>query len=165
MNSAPIQRMSLAFLKAVIVFIGIGALAFLLWEPHVEGRNLHAKLFQIYFKDPFLAYVYIASIPFFVALYQAITLLTHIEKHTVFSQDSVRVVRTIQHCAGAIVAFALGAEAYIFLVQRGKDDIVGGVAMGLFVILASIVIAAAAAVLEKILQRGVDVKAGKNLKV
>lgn len=40
----------------VVVLGGIGALAFMLWEPHLEGRNAHAGLFEIYFKDPFLAY-------------------------------------------------------------------------------------------------------------
>ena len=69
------KRSSTIFLQVVIVLIGIGALALLLWEPHIEGRNAHATLFEIYFKDPFLAYAYIASIPFFVALYQAFKLL------------------------------------------------------------------------------------------
>jgi hypothetical protein len=52
------------FLQVVIVLIGIGVLAFMLWEPHVEGRNAHATVFEIYFHDPFLAYAYIGSIPF-----------------------------------------------------------------------------------------------------
>ncbi|MEK7514868.1 MAG: hypothetical protein AAB608_00605 [Patescibacteria group bacterium] len=56
------------FLKAAIVLIGIGALAFLLIEPHFEGRNVNATLFEIYFRDPFLAYAYIASIPFHSSL-------------------------------------------------------------------------------------------------
>ena len=66
------KRSSTIFLQIVIVLIGIGALALLLWEPHIEGVNENATLFEIYFKDPFLAYVYAGSIPFFVALYQAI---------------------------------------------------------------------------------------------
>jgi len=66
-----LKRSSTAFLQSVIVLIGIGALALLLWEPHIEGRNAHATPFEIYFKDPFLAYAYVASIPFFAALYQA----------------------------------------------------------------------------------------------
>ena len=68
-------RSSTIFLQAVVVLIGIGALALLLWEPHLEGRNAHATLFQIYFNDPFLGYAYIATIPFFVALFQAFKLL------------------------------------------------------------------------------------------
>ena len=66
------------FLQAVIVLIGIGALALMLWEPHIEGRNAHATFFEIYFKDPFLAYAYLASIPFFVALYQVFKVLGYI---------------------------------------------------------------------------------------
>ena len=53
------KRSSTIFLQVVIVLIGIGALALMLWEPHIEGRNAHATLFEIYFKDPFLAYAYI----------------------------------------------------------------------------------------------------------
>src|SRR4029079_14915748 len=60
------KRSSALFLQAAIVPIGIAVGAFLLWEPRLEGRNAHATTFEIYFKDPFLAYVYLGSIPFFV---------------------------------------------------------------------------------------------------
>ena len=69
------KRSSTIFLQVVVVLMGIGALGIMLWEPHIEGRNAHATLFEIYFKDPFLAYAYIGSIPFFVALYQAFKVL------------------------------------------------------------------------------------------
>src|ERR1044072_5143802 len=75
------------FLQAVIVLIGIGSLALMLWEPHIEGRNAHATLFEIYFKDPFLAYAYLASTPFFVALYQAFKLLGYIKQNKAFAGD------------------------------------------------------------------------------
>ncbi len=68
------------FLQAVTVLIGIGALALMLWEPHLEGRNAHATPFEIYFKDPFLSYAYLASIPFFVALHQAFNALGYIRE-------------------------------------------------------------------------------------
>ena len=44
-------------------------------------------LFQIYFNDPFLAYAYIASLPVFVALYQAFKVLGYAGQNEVFSQD------------------------------------------------------------------------------
>lgn len=140
------------------MLIGIGALALLLWEPHIEGRNAHATLFQIYFNDPFLAYAYIASIPFFVALYQALKVLGDIARNDVFSQRSVRSVRIIKYCALAVAGFVIGGEAYLFIVQRGKEDIAGGVAVGLFIIIVSIVSAAAADVFERLLQSAVDIK-------
>ena len=89
------KRGSTIFLQVAIVLVGIGVLAFLLWEPHVEGRNVNATLFEIYFKDPFLAYAYIGSIPFFVALYQAFKLLGYIRRNEIFSQ---RFMRAIWRC-------------------------------------------------------------------
>jgi hypothetical protein len=74
------RRISASFLQAAVVLIGIGSLALMLWEPHIEGRNAHATTFEIYFKDPFLAYVYVGSIPFFVALYRASGLFGHARK-------------------------------------------------------------------------------------
>ena len=156
---------STVFLQVVIVLIGIGALALMLWEPHLEGRNAHATLFQIYFNDPFLAYAYIASIVFFVALYQAFKLLGYVGRSDVFSQRSVKALRTIKYCAMSLVGFLVGAEAYFFIVQRGKDDIAGGVMMGLFLIFISVVVATAAAVFERTLQSAVELKSENDLTV
>ena len=160
------KRSSTIFLQVVIVLIGIGALALMLWEPHLEGRNAHATLFQIYFNDLFLAYAYIASIAFFVALYQAFKLLGYVGRSDVFSQRSVKALRTIKYCAMSLVGFLVGAEAYFFIVQRGKeDDIAGGVMMGLFLIFISVVVATAAAVFEKALQSAVELKSENDLTV
>jgi hypothetical protein len=159
------KRGSTLFLQVVIVLIGIGALALLLWEPHLEGRNAHATLFEIYFHDPFLAYVYIGSIPFFVALYQAFTLLGYIGRNNVFSPNSVRALRTIKCCAIVTAGLIMAAVAYIFIAVRGQDDIAGGVAMGVVTTFASIVIATAAAVFERLLQSAVDMKSENDLTV
>src|SRR6187549_2702382 len=104
------KQTPIIFLQIVIVLMGIGALALLLWEPHLEGRNAHATLFEIYFKDPFLAYAYIASIAFFVALYQAFKVLGYAGQNKVFSQAAVRSLRTIRFCALAIIGFVAVGE-------------------------------------------------------
>src|ERR1700704_7038900 len=93
------KRSPTVFLQVVIVLLGIGALALLLWEPHVEGRNAHATLFEIYFKDPFLAYAYLASIPFFLALYQAFKVLGYAGQNKVFSLSAVKALGTIKSSA------------------------------------------------------------------
>jgi len=166
MNNAPsTKRIPTVFLQVVIVLIGIGALALMLWEPHLEGRNAHATTFEIYFKDPFLAYAYTASIAFFMALFQAFRLLGYIGQDRVFSLNSVRALRTIKYCAVALVVLIGGALAYIFIAVRGKDDIAGGVAMGLAMIFISVVIATAAAVFERLLQTAVDLKSENDLTV
>lgn len=112
------------FLQVVIALIGIGALALLLWEPHLEGRNAHSTLFEIYFNDPFLAYVYVGSIPFFLALYQAIKVLGYSRQNKIFSQAAVKALRIIKYCALAIIGFAIGAEVFIML--NSSDDRAGG---------------------------------------
>src|ERR1043165_4776816 len=152
------SRRATIFLQVVVVLVGIGALALLLWEPHVEGRNAHATTFEIYFKDPFLAYAYTASIAFFVALFQAFTLLGYIGQNKAFSPNAVRALRTIKYCAVALVAMIGAAVAYLFLFVRGKDDMAGGVSMGVAMIFVSVVVAAAASVFERLLQNAVDMK-------
>lgn len=161
-----IKKMSIVFLRAVVVLLGIGMLAFMLWEPHIEGRNLHSTTFEIYFNDPFLVYAYIASVPFFVGLYQVFKLLGYIGQNSVFSQNSVRALRIIKYCAIVLIFFVLGAEAYFFLVQSRKgEDIAGGVAMGFLTIFISVVIATAATLFEKILQNAVDIKSENDLTI
>ena len=122
------KRSSTIILQAVIMLIGIGAIAFMLWEPHIEGRNVSATFFEIYFNDPFLAYAYTGSIAFFVVLYQALKLLGYIGQDKLFSPDSLKALRIIKYCTEIIVGFIVVAEAYLFIVRPG-DDIAGGVFM------------------------------------
>src|SRR3989344_5290944 len=160
------KKSSTIFLQVVIVLIGIGTLTLMLWEPHLEGRNVNSTLFEIYFKDPFLAYAYTASIAFFVALYQAFKLFGYIEQNKVFSQAAVNALGTIKYCALSLVCFIVGAEAYLFIVQRKvEEDIAGGVMIGLVMIFVSVVIATAAAVFERTLQNAVDIKSENDLTV
>ena len=163
LKAPSLKRSSTAFLQTVIVFIGIGALALMLWEPHLEGRNAHATVFEIYFKDPFLAYVYVGSIPFFVALFQGFKVLGYAGKNQIFSPAAVKALRTIKLCAIALVGFVAGAEVFIMM-QVGEDR-AGGVAMGVFIAFGSIVMATAAATFERILQGAVDMKSENDLTV
>jgi hypothetical protein len=159
------KRGSTIFLQIVILLLGLGVFAFLLWEPQLEGRNVNATQFEIYFKDPFLAYIYVAFIPFFVALYQAFKMLGYARRDEIFSQRCVRALRVIKLCAFITAIFIVGAVAYLFIFIRGTDDIAGGVAMGVFIILVCAVIGTAAAVFERILQNAVDIKSENDLTV
>ena len=153
------------FLQIVIVIFSIGLFAALLWEPQVEGRNVNATQFEIYFKDPFLAYIYLAFIPFFVGLYQVFKMLGFARRDEKFSPRSVRALRILKYCAITTALFIIGAEAYIFVFVRGTDDVGGGVMMGAFIILVCVVIATAAALFERILQNAVDIKSENELTV
>jgi len=157
------KRGSILFLRAVLVLLGIGALAFLLWEPRLEGRNAHATLFQIYFEDPFLAYAYLGSVPFFVGLYHGFKVLGFVAGNREFSPSAVRSLRTIKYCALAVIAFVAGGE--IFILAHPSDDRAGGVAMGVAITFASIVVATAMSILERVLRNAVDIKSENDLTV
>lgn len=139
------------FLQLVLVLAGIAALVFLLWEPRIEGRNLHATLFEIYFKDPFLAYAYIASVPFFVALYTAFRALGAGQEN-MFPQSALKALRTIRYCALATIGFVVMGEI-IFILFNNSDDRAGGVFMGLLITCGAGIVAATAERLEKALRK------------
>lgn len=151
------------FLRAVLVLFGIGALTFLLWEPHLEGRNANATLFAIYFEDPFLAFAYVAAVPFFVGLYHAIKVLGYAGRNQEFSPSAVRSVRTIKYCALALIGFVLIGE--IILMSGESDDRAGGVMMGAMIFFASTVVATSMAVIERALQNAVNLKSENDLTV
>jgi|SRR5688572_19094004 len=158
------KRTSTLFLQVVIVLIGLGVLALMLWEPHLEGRNVDATLFEIYFKDPFLAYAYIASLTVFTALYQAFKVLGYVARNEVFSPAAVKAMRTIKRCAIALIAFVAGAELYIIFGIKDEDR-AGGVFIGILITFGSIVIATAAAVFERILRNAAELKSENDLTV
>jgi hypothetical protein len=152
MDSKVILKRSLViFFQILVVLIGVGALAFLLWEPQVEGVNVNATNFEIYFKDPFLAFVYVGSIPFFVALYQAFKVLGYVGQNKLFSQATIKALRTIKYCALIISCFVVVGE--IFIMLNDSDDRAGGVFMGVLITAGSIVVATAAAMFERILNK------------
>ena len=146
------------FLQVVIGLLGAGVLALLLWEPQLEGRNVNATQFEIYFKDPFLAYTYLAFVPFFLGLTRAFKILEYARRNEIFSEQSLRALRIIKYCALTTALFIVGAEAYIFIFVRGTDDVAGGVMMGAFIIFVSAIIATAAVVFERKLQHAADIK-------
>jgi hypothetical protein len=135
------------FLQAVIAILAIGALALLLWEPRIEGRNAHATLFAIYCKDPFLAFAYLASIPFFIALYQAFKAAGYLGKQNEFPQAVTKALRTIKVCALATIGFVAVGELFIML--GDSDDRAGGFFMGILISFGALIVAIAAARLER----------------
>lgn len=158
------KRGSTIFLQVVIVLIGIVALAVMIRFPLTEGAAVNKDLFSIYF-NPFILFGYIASIPFFVALYQGFKLLRYIGQNKVFSLSSVKTLRTIKYCAIIISASIVMAALYIKIFHDKNDDPAGFIAMCIVTTFISIVIATAAAVFEKLLQNAVDIKSENDLTV
>lgn len=85
---------------------------------------------------PVLIGLYAAAIPFSFALYQALKLL--INKDQACSELSAMALKNIKYCAAIISVLYVIGMPFLFLMGH-KDDAPGIVALGLFVILASLV--------------------------
>lgn len=159
------KKSSTGFLKVVILLIAAGALAAMIRFPQTEGRAANLDLISIY-ADPFIMYLYIASIPFFMALQQTFKLLSYVDKNKIFSSASVKAVGNIKYCAMALMGFIAAAVSYVFVISKTTtDDGAGAIAIGVITIFASSVIATAAAVFQKLLQNAVDLKSENDLTV
>lgn len=86
------------FLKTVIILIGIGVLAALIRFPQTEGRASNLSLIEIY-SDPLIIYMYVASITFFVGLFQAFKLVDIMDNNKLSSLAAIRSFNTIKYCA------------------------------------------------------------------
>ena len=157
------KKGSTLFLKFVICLIAIGALIWLIWFPQLEGRAANLDLISIY-TDPFIIYGYIASIPFFVGLYQAFKLLNLIDANKAFSQAAVNTLRNMKFASLSLIGFIAGAVLYIRFFVHG-DDPAGPTALGIIVAFAALVITVASAVFQKLLQNAVNIKSENDLTV
>ena len=152
MNAPSMKSSSALFFQVVIVLLGVSVLGLLLWEPHLEGRNAHATTFEIYFKDPFLAYVYVGAVPFFIALYRAFELFGRVRRQGIFSHAEVKSLVAIKHCALAVIGFVAGAVVLILVFGDGEDR-PAGVFMSTLVALGAGTMAAVAALAGRHLLR------------
>jgi hypothetical protein len=153
------NRGSTLFLKSVIVLIGLAVLGLCVFVlPSLIGTD------RTGYYRPILIGMYVPAIPFFIALYQAIKLLNFIDKNKVFSEVSVKALKYIKYCAFAIGALYSMGMPYIYY-AADRDDAPGVVAIGLVIIFASVVIAVAAAVFQRLLQNAVDLKSENDLTV
>lgn len=145
-------------LKGVVALIGIAALALavLLVIGIMTDRTGYYR--------PILIGMLVTAVPFYMALWQTLKLLKNIDRENAFSDLSVKSLRIIKYCAIAIsAAYALGMP-YIFY-AADRDDAPGVVAIGLVIIFASFVIATFAAVLDRLLEKAIEMKSENDLTV
>ena len=150
---------STVLLKGVILLISIGTFVSLVWFPQTEGRAANLDLISIY-TDPFIIYIYIASIPFFVGLYQAFKLLNLIDVNKAISLGAVTTLKNMKFATLSLIGFIALAIFYIRFFMQG-DDPAGPTALGIFMALVFSVIAAIAGVFQKLLQNAMDIKIRK----
>ncbi len=151
------KKGSTIFLQAVVVLIGILTLVIMTRFPLTEGRAQNLDLFSIY-ADPLILYGYAASIPFFIALYKTFKLLGYIGQNNVFSQSSVRALRSIKFCAIILGILIVMAGLYIMIFHQKDDDPAGFLALCIVSSIVCTGVAAAAAVFEKNVQNRINIK-------
>jgi hypothetical protein len=157
------KRGSTLFLRGILCLIGIGVLAGMLWFPHTEGRAAHLDFISIY-TDPLIIYGYIASIPFFIGLYQAYKLLNLIDANKAFSKGAVHTLKAMKLASLSLIVFIALAVFYIRFFAHG-DDPAGPTMLGICLTVAFGVIATAAGVFQKLFQNAVDIKSENDLTV
>lgn len=154
---------STLFLKGAVVLMGAAVLAFCIFAlPLITKEAVdYFPPHQVY---PVIVIIYASAIPFFVALYQALKLLSYIDRNEAFSELSVRALRNIKF--DAIVISVLYAASVPFLISLADyDDAPGIIVIGVVVIFASMVIAVFAAVLQSLLKSALDIKSENDLTI
>ncbi|NGM85308.1 DUF2975 domain-containing protein [Paenibacillus sp. 7124] len=151
------------FLKAAVFLIGLPILALcILGLPSIANEAVeHYPAYWVY---PLLSVMYASAIPFFVALAQALRLLSYIDKNKAFSERSVSALKIIKYCAITISILYAAGMPLVYLIAE-KDDAPGLIVLGLVIVFASIVVAVFAAVLQKLLRNAIDIKSENDLTV
>jgi len=157
------ERGTTLFLKLAVILIGIPVLALCIFVvPEIGNYAAELYLDMAYLK--YLVYIdlYATAIPFYFALYQAFKLLSYIDKNKAFSELSVKSLKNIKYCAITFsILYVLGMPLFYLIAEL--DDAPGIIVIGMVMIFASMVIAVFAAVLQKLLQEAIDIKAENDL--
>jgi len=153
------KKGSTLFLRGVIVLIGLVVLGIC-----AVGLPIGLRSDATGYYKPIMLGLYVAAIPFFYALYQAMKLLDNIDKNKAFSNSSVSAFKNIKYCALVITALFAAGMPYIYYVAD-KDDAPGVIAMALVIMFASLVITTFASVLQKLIQNAVAIKSENDLTV
>jgi hypothetical protein len=145
------KKSSIIFLQFAVGIAAIAMLAILIRLPLTEGGAANLDLLSIY-ADPFIIYVYLSSITFFVALYQTFKLLGYVGHNNAFSLASLKALSAIKYCAIILGILIVLAAAYIRIFHAAEDDPAGFIALGIAATFICIVVSTTASVLKSVLQ-------------
>lgn len=154
------KKGSTLFLKLVIIAIGLVVLVLagvVVPIQIVQGDG--AGIFYI-----FWGIMYLTTIPFYIALWKGMKLLSFIDKNTAFSQASADALNYIKYCAIAITILYLACLPFVFWFAE-MDDAPGAILFWLAICGGPIVIAVFAALLQMLLQNILDMKSENDLTV
>ncbi|TWT01778.1 DUF2975 domain-containing protein [Planomicrobium sp. CPCC 101079] len=153
------------FLKAVIILMALPVLAVCIFVvPPLSSFVAEVIPKWAFLQYVFLIAMYATAVAYFVALYQALKLLSYIDRNVAFSELSVKAIKNIKYCAITITALYILCLPIILYVAQ-IDDAPGLGGLGMIITFGAIVIAVFAAVLQKLLQNAIDIKSENDLTV
>jgi len=152
------KKGSTLFLKIVIIFFELVAVSICTY------LIVDAIIRDLSFFHPVIILLTVSTIPFVIALYQGLKLLSYIDKNTAFSELSVKALQNIKYCAVAISVFFTLSLPFMFQLAQ-IEDAPGLVLFTLIIVGASVVIAVFAAVLQKLVKNAIDIKTENELTV
>ncbi|MCG7346295.1 DUF2975 domain-containing protein [Sporosarcina sp. ACRSL] len=157
------KRGSTLFLKMAVILMGLPVLALCIFGLYWLVRNpVNPDYAHILY--PIVIGMFLAAIPFFVALYQSFRLLSLIDKNDSFSNLSVQALKKIKFCAMTISGLYVLILPFVYIVAE-LDDAPGLIIIGMVPVFTSLVIAVFAAVLQRLLQEAIEIKSENDLVV
>lgn len=159
------KRGTTLFLKIAVILIGIPIIALCIFVlPWLANEVAESHQELVYFIYPVIIGMYVSAVLFFVALYQALRLLSYIDKNKTFSELSIRALKNIKHCAITISVLSLLGMPLFYIIAE-IDDAPGIILIGLISIFGSIVVAAFADVLQNLFKDAIDTILDNDLKI
>ncbi|MCT4786194.1 DUF2975 domain-containing protein [Exiguobacterium aestuarii] len=153
------------FLKLSVIVLALPILAaciFLLpflWREATESGGWIANSMR-----PIIGGMYVAAIPYFIALFKTFNLLGLIDRNEAFSYRAVKSLRVIKYCALVITIIYIATLPFFYWFAE-RDDSPGFLVIGFVLVFAAFVIAVFAELLQKLLKRAIDMKQEIDLTV
>lgn len=150
------KRFLTIILRCGVLAAGIAALAIcggLTWwiiSGWASNPNHHVIMTVL------LAGLYLGVIPFFIALYQAMKLLGYIDTNRAFSEISIKALKVITRCTGAIFITCSLVGLPFFYYWAELDDAPGLVLIGLAISGIAFIVTVCASLLKILLQEALD---------
>ena len=151
-------RLAVLVIVIPVIAICVFALPFIWRQTAENGGWAEASM------HPIIIGMYVTLVPFFIALFQVVRLLGLIDRDEAFSYSSVRSLRFIKYCALCITVIYIATLPFFYQFAE-RDDSPGFMVIGLLLAFASFVIAVFAELLQKLLNRAIDMKHENDLTV
>lgn len=159
---------SIFLAKAFVYFAGLAVLTILVIMLPELAREEKASNPSVSSALPYIMGAWVLAIPVFVALHQTLKLINYVARNKAVSGESVKALQRIKICA--IIFGVLFIVATVTALTAAKiaspteDTAPFGIITAVFVFTSSI-IATSVAVLQRVVQRAIAIKAENDLTV